>query len=150
VADSEVRQKFEEVARQILSGGITRAPAVNLFDRNPHYPDEYKFRDVQVAWKTYQAGMRAGEIARTERSEKDYAIECAEYLAKAVEHYQSTKNAFAEFMESADRDRDEEVINKFRSDLSEAWRGMNSCIFEFRKRVHVIAVSQSAEKGGAH
>ena len=72
--------------------------------------------------------------AVSERTPQDYAIEHGEYLAKAVEHYQRIKNAFAEFMETADWDRDEEFIEQLRSDLSEAWHGMSGAIYEFRKR----------------
>lgn len=61
-----------------------------------------------------------------ERSAKDYAIEHAEYLAKAAEAYLAERNKFDE-LESRSYSGDSDA-------LSDHFRALNSAIHEFRKR----------------
>ena len=56
----------------------------------------------------------------TERDAKDYAIEFGGYLVKAARRY----------MESVTR----EVIPEGDTECSEAWRGLQTAIYEFEKR----------------
>lgn len=55
-----------------------------------------------------------------ERSAKDYAIEFGSYLATAARRYMDAVNR--------------EVIPEGDTECSEAWRGLQSAIYEFEKR----------------
>ena len=68
-----------------------------------------------------------------ERSDKDYAIEHGEYLAKASERFQQTINvAMRAIVEGDDIDHDS---------TNDAWSALSSAIHEFRKRAARSAVS---------
>jgi hypothetical protein len=58
------------------------------------------------------------------RDAKDFAIEFGEYLAKAAEHFQEMLQA-------------EPVGEHDYSALHDAWRGLHSAIYEFRKRAAI-------------
>jgi hypothetical protein len=55
------------------------------------------------------------------RTDKDFAIEFGEYLAKAAEHFQDVMQA----ERAGDYDQDA---------VGDAWRALDSAIYEFRKR----------------
>jgi hypothetical protein len=67
-----------------------------------------------------------GKTVQNERSDEDYAIEHAEYLAKAAEFYLDTRN-----LADAASD-DEEAFDPQR--LYDANNALRSAIYEFRKR----------------
>ncbi len=75
-----------------------------------------------------------------ERSQKDYAIEHAEYMATAAdyvgEHFNAYGLALFEFDESdADDDSDMlEAIDSAREDLQESMTNLRHMVYEFRKR----------------
>ena len=68
-----------------------------------------------------------------DRSDKDYAIEYGEYLAKASERFQHTVNVAMQAIVEGD-DIDHDLTN-------EAWSALSSAIYEFRKRAARTAVS---------
>ena len=55
-----------------------------------------------------------------ERDAKDYAIEFGGYLAQSVRHYMASVNR--------------EIIPEGDTEISEAWRAMQSATYEFEKR----------------
>jgi hypothetical protein len=64
-----------------------------------------------------------------ERTAADYAIEHAEYLAKAAEHYMEQRNLY---------DVAEQEGGLVDPDaLSDAYMGLQSAVYEFRKRAAV-------------
>lgn len=62
------------------------------------------------------------------RTDADYAIEFGEYLAAAAEHYLFTSDKYRDQVENGAR-------HGIHSDfVSDAWQGLQSAIYEFRKR----------------
>lgn len=74
-------------------------------------------------WQTIKAnGNRKRQERRVkQRDAKDYAIEFGGYLAVAVRRYMASVNR--------------EIIPEGDTECSEAWRGLESAIYEFEKRV---------------
>ena len=73
------------------------------------------------------------------RTDSDYAIEFGEYLATAADHFMAVQNKFNALALDGDdtqADRDEH---------SDAWRGLQSAIYDFRKRA-ARAEHESAPK----
>ncbi|MGV8921619.1 MAG: hypothetical protein ACOH2R_28270 [Pseudomonas sp.] len=74
------------------------------------------------------------------RSAKDYAIEHAEYMAKAADHVMSEFQTYGLALIAVDEGGDDgegeifEAIDSARSDLQEALVDLRSMVFEFRKR----------------
>lgn len=60
---------------------------------------------------------------RTTRTDADYAIEFGRYLATAAEHYMRAVNDYHAGGKANDTDG-----------MSDMWRGLQSAIYEFRKR----------------
>lgn len=71
-----------------------------------------------------------------QRSHKDLAIEHGEYLAKSAEFLLNSINEENRLQVEADPDRDEELIDYARETRNDAWKGLNSAIYEFRKRAN--------------
>jgi Lar family restriction alleviation protein len=82
------------------------------------------------------------------RSDKDYAIEHAEYMAKSADRLIAAVNDLA----LAEQEHDEGIANESdvdaaRETLAEATRSLNSDIYEFRKRRARALVSAHKENG---
>mgnify|MGYP007007270510 CR=1 FL=1 len=74
------------------------------------------------------------------RDDMDFAIEFGEYLATAADHFMRVENKFtALLMDGDDTEGD-------RDEHSDAWRGLASAIYEFRKRATRAGHKPSAEK----
>jgi hypothetical protein len=73
------------------------------------------------------AGHLSGHArgGRGGRTDKDYAIEFGGYLASAAEHFQDVMQAEL----AGDHDQDA---------VGDAWRGLDSAIYEFRKRAGML------------
>ena len=54
------REKFEQIAAGMFGGNMQRGQYGNLFDRDSHFKDEYRFADVQELWRMWQAAYAAG------------------------------------------------------------------------------------------
>lgn len=74
------------------------------------------------------------------RSPTDYALEHAEYLARGAEQLLSSINALAMLRDQVDQDSDNvlgdhgDLLSEAETHLSEAAKGLQSDIYEFRKR----------------
>lgn len=90
------------------------------------------------AWFAAGQPLPAQAVGEGARSSKDFAIEHAEYMARAVD-------AFMDFLNKtggAARVTDQGA-------MTEHWRGVQSCIYEFRKRAQRAALpSPPAEPSG--
>jgi hypothetical protein len=67
-----------------------------------------------------------------QRSPKDYAIEHGEYLAKAAVDYMTAQTALNRLED--DEDTTPEVAYRAMEALTDHWRNLESCVYEFRKR----------------
>ncbi|HEY0287052.1 MAG TPA: hypothetical protein VGC62_08585 [Pseudomonas sp.] len=104
-------------------------------------PTGFKRGDEDDAdWNTRAAPAEDVRAVGDERSQKDCAIEHAEYMATAAdyvsEHFNAYGLALFEFDESdADDDRDMlEAIDSAREDLQESMTNLRHMVYEFRKR----------------
>jgi hypothetical protein len=79
----------------------------------------------------------------TQRSDKDYAIEHAEYLAQAAEAFLRVSNERAK---AAEESEDVEDLMNADELLSDHWRALNSAIYEFRKRAKRALPAAPEEK----
>lgn len=79
-------------------------------------------------------------ISSDTRSPTDYALEHAEYLARGAEQLLSSINALAKVRDQVEQDTDNEMgdhanrLTDAETQLSEAAKGLQSDIYEFRKR----------------
>ena len=63
------------------------------------------------------------------RDAKDYAIEFAGYMAKSAERYMDAVNSF-----EAAQSEDPMSLKNATTAMTEAWNGLRSDLYEFRKR----------------
>lgn len=63
-----------------------------------------------------------------QRTDADYAIEFGEYMAVAAEHYLDVSDKYRDQVENGARH------NIHRDMVSDAWGGLRSAVYEFRKR----------------
>lgn len=88
----------------------------------------------------------------TERTDAEYAIEHAEYLATSVEQYMKARNALdlaAEALEECDGDDEQrdELTRELdhRAEVAyDHFTGLASDVYEFRKRAERFKASQSS------
>lgn len=72
------------------------------------------------------------------RDDKDFAIEFGEYLATSAEHFMAQHNHYIAAIGRKENPDGESI--------SDAWRGLQSAIYEFRKRATRAGHKPSAEK----
>lgn len=76
----------------------------------------------------------------TKRTDADYAIEFGEYMAVAAEHYLHTSDKYRDQVENGAR-------HGIHPDMvSDAWQGLQSAVYEFRKRATRAGHEPSASK----
>lgn len=74
------------------------------------------------------------------RTDADYAIEFGEYMAVAAEHYLDVSDKYRDQVTNGAR-------HHIHSDMvSDAWEGLRSAVYEFRKRAARAGHKPSAEK----
>jgi hypothetical protein len=74
------------------------------------------------------------------RTDADYAIEFGEYLAVAAENYLHTSDRYRDQVENGAK-------HHIHPDMvSDAWQGLQSAVYEFRKRAARAGHKPSAEK----
>lgn len=56
---SKMREEFEAAAPALFDGQIIRGQYGSLLDRDSHFKDEYKFSDVNLAWRIFETGWIA-------------------------------------------------------------------------------------------
>lgn len=114
-------------------------------EENDHYPPDGTFKvDANIGnvtcakclkfYITMNDLKKSGAAPSSARTDKDYAIEHGGYLATAAEYFLAKLNDYYKAVERCDPDRDEEVIDNAQQEESDAWQGLNSAIYEFRKR----------------
>ncbi|MBK3454967.1 MULTISPECIES: hypothetical protein [Pseudomonas] len=119
--------------------------AVRSINRSPHYmvkaidDDQPQYRQ-RKEWIDWVLGLCDAAPTSSERSNKDYAIEHAEYMAKSVDDvlakFQTYGLALLAVDEGGDDGEDEllENIDSARGDLQESLVDLRSMVYEFRKR----------------
>ncbi|WP_236267156.1 hypothetical protein [Pseudomonas simiae] len=94
---------------------------------------------AKLCWAAMLAAAPAAPVTN-ERSNKDYAIEHAEYMAKSADDvlakFQAYGLALLAVDEGGDDGKDEffEAIDTARGDLQESLVDLRSMVYEFRKR----------------
>lgn len=94
---------------------------------------------AKLCWAAMLAAAPAAPVTN-ERSNKDYAIEHAEYMAKSADDvlakFQTYGLALLAVDEGGDDGKDEffEAIDTARGDLQESLVDLRSMVYEFRKR----------------
>ena len=119
--------------------------AVRSINRSPHYmvkaidDDQPQYRQ-RKEWIDWVLGLCDAAPTSSERSNKDYAIEHAEYMAQSADDvlakFQAYGLALLAVDEGGDDGEDEllENIDSARGDLQESLVDLRSMVYEFRKR----------------
>lgn len=119
--------------------------AVRSINRSPHYmvkaidDDQPQYRQ-RKEWIDWVLGLCDAAPTSGERSNKDYAIEHAEYMAKSADDVLAKFQAYGLALLAVDEGGDDgegellENIDSTRGDLQEALVDLRSMVYEFRKR----------------
>ena len=119
--------------------------AVRSINRSPHYmvkaidDDQPQYRQ-RKEWIDWVLELCDAAPTSSERSNKDYAIEHAEYMAQSADYvlakFQAYGLALLAVDEGGDDGEDEllESIDSARGDLQESLVELRSMVYEFRKR----------------
>lgn len=143
---SERRQK--ELQRRLTAADERwdeLVSAVRSINRSPHYmvkaidDDQPQYRQ-RKEWIDWVLELCDAAPTSSERSNKDYAIEHAEYMAQSADDvlakFQAYGLALLAVDEGGDDGEDEllENIDSARGDLQESLVDLRSMVYEFRKR----------------
>ncbi len=132
----------------------TETMVINGFESEPDecFSDEEVWEQYQEMSGCQQAAFRAKLCwaamlaaapeapVTTERSNKEYAIEHAEYMAKSADDVLAKFQAYGLALLAVDEGGDDgkgelfEAIDTARGDLQESLVGLRSMVYEFRKR----------------
>jgi len=119
--------------------------AVRSINRSPHYmvkaidDDQPQYRQ-RKEWIDWVLGLCDAAPTSSERSNKDYAIEHAEYMAKSADDVLAKFQAYGLALLAVDEGGDDgegelfENIDSARGDLQEALVDLRGMVYEFRKR----------------
>ncbi|ANF84751.1 hypothetical protein A7J50_1316 [Pseudomonas antarctica] len=119
--------------------------AVRSINRSPHYmvkaidDDQPQYRQ-RKEWIDWVLELCDAAPTSTERSNKDYAIEHAEYMAKSADDVLGKFQAYGLALLAVDEGGDDgegellENIDSARGDLQESLVDLRSMVYEFRKR----------------
>ncbi|ANF87188.1 hypothetical protein A7J50_3815 [Pseudomonas antarctica] len=119
--------------------------AVRSINRSPHYmvkaidDDQPQYRQ-RKEWIDWVLELCDAAPTSTERSNKDYAIEHAEYMAKSADDVLAKFQAYGLALLAVDEGGDDgegelfENIDSARGDLQEALVDLRGMVYEFRKR----------------
>ncbi|MGY4639004.1 hypothetical protein [Pseudomonas sp. TE24901] len=119
--------------------------AVRSINRSPHHmvkaidDDQPQYRQ-RKEWIDWVLELCDAAPTSTERSNKDYAIEHAEYMAKSADDVQAKFQAYGLALLAVDEGGDDgegelmENIDSARGDLQESLVDLRSMVYEFRKR----------------
>ena len=119
--------------------------AVRSINRSPHYmvkaidDDQPQYRQ-RKEWIDWVLELCDAAPTSSERSNKDYAIEHAEYMAQSADDVLAKFQAYGLALLAADEGGDDgedelfENIDSTRGDLQESLVGLRSMVYEFRKR----------------
>lgn len=124
----EALRACSQAGRAPMSLGTTKRDPV-LCLRRPKRSGAAERSSRSFAMNTFEP-TRNERPAKMQRDDKDYAIEFGEYLAKAAERFMDSENA----VEAARMLSDFGAEQDASADHSEAWRSLESAIYEFRKR----------------
>ena len=119
--------------------------AVRSINRSPHYmvkviDDEQPQYRQRKEWIDWVLELCDAAPAANERSNKDYAIEHAEYMAKSADDVLAKFQAYGPALLACDEGVDDgegellENIDSARGDLQESLVDLRSMVYEFRKR----------------
>ncbi|MGY2190551.1 hypothetical protein [Pseudomonas pergaminensis] len=142
-------ERREKELQQRLTAADERwdelASAVRSINRSPHHmvkaidDDQPQYRQ-RKEWIDWVLELCDGAPTSTERSNKDYAIEHAEYMAKSADGVLAKFQAYGLALLAVDEGGDDgegellENIDSTRSDLQEALVDLRGMVYEFRKR----------------
>ncbi|WP_371360145.1 hypothetical protein [Pseudomonas sp. KT_2_4] len=119
--------------------------AVRSINRSPHYmvkaidDDQPQYRQ-RKEWIDWVLGLCDAAPSTKERSNKDYAIEHAEYMAKSADDVLAKFQAYGLALLAVDEGGDDgegelfENIDSARGNLQESLVDLRSMVYEFRKR----------------
>ena len=153
VADLQLQLNNALAREQALQQRLTAADerwdelacAVRSINRSPHHmvkaidDDQPQYRQ-RKEWIDWVLELCDAVPTSTERSNKDYAIEHAEYMAKSADDVLAKFQAYGLALLAVDEGGDDgegellENIDSTRSDLQEALVDLRSMVYEFRKR----------------
>ncbi len=141
--------KREDLLQQRLTAADERwdelVSAVRSINRSPHHmvkaidDDQPQYRQ-RKEWIDWVLELCDAAPTSTERSNKDYAIEHAEYMAKSADDVQAKFQAYGLALLAVDEGGDDgegelmENIDSARGDLQESLVDLRSMVYEFRKR----------------
>eukprot|EP01133_Synstelium_polycarpum_P002069 gene2069-2356_t len=142
-------ERREKELQQRLTAADERwyelACAVRSINRSPHHmvkaidDDQPQYRQ-RKEWIDWVLELCDAAPTSTERSNKDYAIEHAEYMAKSADDVQAKFQAYGLALLAVDEGSDDgegelmEKIDTARGDLQESLVDLRSMVYEFRKR----------------
>lgn len=153
VADLQLQLHNSLVREQALQQRLTAADerwdelvsGVRSINRSPHYmvkaidDDQPQYRQ-RKEWIDWVLGLCDAAPTSSERSDKDYAIEHAEYMAKSADDVLAKFQAYGLALLAVDESDDDgegelfENIDSARGDLQEALADLRGMVYEFRKR----------------
>jgi len=145
--------KRVEAERDALQQRLTAADerwdelvsAVRSINRSPHYmvkaidDDQPQYRQ-RKEWIDWVLGLCDAAPKSSERSNRDYAIEHAEYMAKSADEVMAKFQAYGVALLAVDEGGDDgecellENIDSARSELQESLVDLRGMVYEFRKR----------------
>jgi len=119
--------------------------AVRSINRSPHYmvkviDDEQPQYRQRKEWIDWVLELCDAAPAANERSNKDYAIEHAEYMARSADDVLAKFQAYGLALLACDEGGDDgegellENIDSARGDLQESLADLRGMVYEFRKR----------------
>ena len=139
----------EDALQQRLTAADERwdelVSAVRSINRSPHYmvkaidDDQPQYRQ-RKEWIDWVLGLCDAAPTSSERSNKDYAIEHAEYMAQSADDVLAKFQAYGLALLAVDEGGDDgegelmENIDSARGDLQESLVDLRSMVYEFRKR----------------
>ena len=139
----------EDALQQRLTAADERwdelVSAVRSINRSPHYmvkaidDDQPQYRQ-RKEWIDWVLGLCDAVPTSGERSNKDYAIEHAEYMAKSADDVLAKFQAYGLALLAVDEGGDDgegellENIDSARDVLQESLVDLRSMVYEFRKR----------------
>ena len=142
-------ERREKELQQRLTAADERwdelASAVRSINRSPHHmvkaidDDQPQYRQ-RKEWIDWVLELCDAAPTSTERSNKDYAIEHAEYMAKSADGVLAKFQAYGLALLAVDEGGDDgegelfESIDSARGDLQEALVDLRGMVYEFRKR----------------
>lgn len=148
IRDKRLMDKIDQLQQRLTAANDRwdeLVSAVRSINRSPHYmvkviDDEQPQYRQRKEWIDWVLELCDAAPAANERSNKDYAIEHAEYMAKSADDVLAKFQAYGLALLACDEGGDDgegellENIDSARGDLQESLVDLRSMVYEFRKR----------------